>query len=656
MTDVVEIFNVSKNDLKGIHNGQLSFDNNCIVFNDGKTGKKENLSVQKIDCVYWMRRLINFGIKITTLDKITVKYDGFIDKDFDMLSSMLDKKYNLKLKKKDTSIKGWNCGKFELNDDSAEFYVDNKHALDIPLEFVSHVNKMKNELTLEFHKNTDLGACLSEIRFCLSKNDDDENDRLEQVYDKINNTLHIDKSTSQLLLEIPDVQVSTPRGRYDMKIHLDFMHFHGKSINYKLSFSNITRMFLLPHNNEKRKYFVIGVNSPVKLGQMRYYYVVLVFMMEEEESITLDLSEDALSSQFNDSLTKVMEGYMFDIIGRIMMALVQKKITVPGSFNSSVNSKFINCSYKATVGLFYPLERAFIFITKQVIFVRYEEISIIKFVRASTDTLTKYFDLNIITKAGVSYSFGGINKYDKSPLEEFWEGKHIKVVLEQDKFKIKPTYAESSEDESINMNTAEFGDETSDSSFEYHSDSSDIREEYESEVYNTSDGSNVVYSDASVRSDDKSDKEIDGEASPEIQPKKKRKLIESQEKPKKLKKTKKPVDKDRPKRPCTSYIYFVNDKRQEIKNKYENISVIDVSRKAGEMWKQCTNSDKEKYVEMAAKDKARYIADMKIYNDKMKDNPAKNDKQDSFKTKSPKKAIQSQENISDDISLSSIDD
>lgn len=75
-------------------------------------------------------------------------------------------------------------------------------------------------------------------------------------------------------------------------------------------------------------------------------------------------------------------------------------------------------------------------------------------------------------------------------------------------------------------------------------------------------------------------------------------------------KEKKEKDPDAPKKPQTSYFLFMNTKRPEIKAAEPGLGFGDMTKKLTEMWKALTDEDKKTYEDMAAKDKARYQAEM----------------------------------------------
>lgn len=76
---------------------------------------------------------------------------------------------------------------------------------------------------------------------------------------------------------------------------------------------------------------------------------------------------------------------------------------------SHSGAQCITCSYKATSGLLYPLERGFIYVHKPPVHLRFEEISCVNFARGTTTT--RSFDFEIETKQGNQYTFSSIERY-----------------------------------------------------------------------------------------------------------------------------------------------------------------------------------------------------------------------------------------------------
>lgn len=70
-------------------------------------------------------------------------------------------------------------------------------------------------------------------------------------------------------------------------------------------------------------------------------------------------------------------------------------------------------------------------------------------------------------------------------------------------------------------------------------------------------------------------------------------------------------DENKPKKPMTSFLYFLEEYR-EIK-KAEGLTGPDVSKQAGEEWRSMSDEKKKKYLDRQEKAKAQYDIDMKEY-------------------------------------------
>ena len=93
-------------------------------------------------------------------------------------------------------------------------------------------------------------------------------------------------------------------------------------------------------------------------------------------------------------------------------------------------------------------------------------------------------------------------------------------------------------------------------------------------------------------------------------------LIKLNEK-KPQRRTSKKTSKKGPKRPSTAFLFFCNDKREEVKNANPELTNQEVMKRLGEMWKNdfADEESRKKWVEQATLDKERYEEEMKEYRD-----------------------------------------
>lgn len=138
--------------------------------------------------------------------------------------------------------------------------------------------------------------------------------------------------------------------------------------------------------------------------------------------MTLNMNEEEVEKRFEGRLTKNMSGSLYEMVSRVMKALVNRKITVPGNFQGHSGAQCITCSYKASSGLLYPLERGFIYVHKPPVHIRFDEISFVNFARGTTTT--RSFDFEIETKQGTQYTFSSIEREEYGKLFDFVNAKN----------------------------------------------------------------------------------------------------------------------------------------------------------------------------------------------------------------------------------------
>lgn len=91
---------------------------------------------------------------------------------------------------------------------------------------------------------------------------------------------------------------------------------------------------------------------------------------------------------------------------------------------------------------------------------------------------------------------------------------------------------------------------------------------------------------------------------------------------------KKYVNKDKPKKCKSNYIYFCEDYRKIIEEKYPNISKKDIMSKLGIEWKEIKENNKEefdKYQKLADEDKERYMREMEVFKNLSVDKETRNE-------------------------------
>ena len=148
--------------------------------------------------------------------------------------------------------------------------LDSKSAFQVPLnQIASTALPAKNEVSLEFAASTDPARkrhdALVEIRLYVpgtqsQSNDDDLLDEDEvglkpdkepisnatYLHDAIRQRGDIETSIGEAIVTFKDVLCIVPRGRFEVEMHSLFFRLRGKSHDYKILFTSISKMILVP--------------------------------------------------------------------------------------------------------------------------------------------------------------------------------------------------------------------------------------------------------------------------------------------------------------------------------------------------------------------------------------------------------------------------
>ncbi|XP_052366122.1 FACT complex subunit SSRP1a isoform X2 [Oncorhynchus keta] len=607
MGDTLE-FNEIYHESKGSWNdGRLRFSKQNVVYKSSKTGKVDNIPAAELSVATWRRVCLGYGIKLATSNGHVYKYDGFRDTDYERISEFFKANYKVELTEKDMCVKGWNWGTAKFSGPLLSFDVNDSSVFEIPLASVSQCATGKNEVTLEFHQNDDAEVSLMEVRFYVPPGPADEGaDPVEAFAQNVRSKADVIQATGDAVCVFKELQCLTPRGRYDILIYPAFLHLHGKTFDYKIPYTTVLRLFLLPSKDQRQMFFVISLDPPIKQGQTRYHFLILHFSKEEELKLTLNMSEEEVEKRYEGKLSKNMSGSLYEMVSRVMKALVNRKITVPGNFQGNTpGAQCITCSYKAQSGLLYPLERGFIYVHKPPVHLRFEEISSVNFARGTTTT--RSFDFEVETKQGNQFTFSSIEREEYGKLFDFVNAKKLHIKNRGFKEAKNNEYSDSDDDQ----HDAYLERMKAEGKIREEGDGSNDSDEETDESFNPGEESDVAEEFDSNAS--QSDSGSGGDGSGDEGKKTAKAKVVKEKRERKPRKEKKQKDTNAPKRPMSSYMLWLNSSRERIKSENPGISITEISKKAGEMWKQIGKEDKEEWDGKAEEAKKTYEKAMKEY-------------------------------------------
>jgi len=596
--------------------GHLKITDEKVVFNHTKSGRKDTIKGSDIELVNWQRLAGVWGIRMFTKDGALHRFAGFKEPERERIAKHFSTNFNLDMLDRELSVKGWNWGTANFNGSVLNFEVGKHDAFEIPLTYVNHCNTGKNEVTLEFALNDDAPVNLAEMRFHIPSTElSGDVDPAEAFRDHVVKKANIaTTSTGDAIAIFREIHSLSPRGRYDIKMYPTFIHLHGKTFDYKIPTGTVMRLFLLPHKDQRQMFFCVNLDPPIKQGQTRYHYLVFSFMQEDETDLELPFTEEELKEKYEGKLEKEMKGPTFEIVSKLMKAMVNRKITVPGSFMGHSGTPAISCSYKAASGFIYPLERGFMFVYKPPIFVKFEDVQAVNFARSGGSN--RSFDIEIKTRGDSIYTFSNIEKDEYSRLYEFLKSKKITVKstgkMDASKLDLSSDnidhYAETVKADAVSSEGSDNSMSSDDEDFNPDTlEAKDAKEEYDSDPSDTGSESDEGSGSGSEGEKSKRRKEKAEKKAEKAARKKSSAPSNRQSKPKK--KTKLP---GQPKKPMSAYFLWLNEEGRElIKKENPGASVTEVAKTAGTKWGAIDESTKKKYEEMHKDLKEKYEEEYK---------------------------------------------
>lgn len=468
----------------------------------------------------WSRGSKGYELRIQTKNKGVVLLDGFHPDDFAQLKQELTRNFHVNLEHKEHSLRGWNWGTTDLARNELVFNVNNKPSFEIPYDAISNSNLTgKNEVAIELNldrSNKKMGDEVVEMRFyvpgttieqetttvknedgeeeeVVSTNIDTEQSAAQTFYEQLKDKADIGQIAGEAIVSFGDALFLTPRGRYDIDMYSNSLRLRGKTYDYKIQYDQIERIFSLPKPDEVHHLIILQIDPPLRQGQTRYPFLVLQFVKDEETELELNLSDEEFEEKYKNRLKKTYDAPTHIVMAHCLRGLTEKKLVIPGAFQSRFLQPGISCSVKASEGYLYPLERCFLFVTKPTLYIPYSEISNVGLSRAGGGvSASRTFDLEInIIGSTVKHVFGSIDREEQENIEKFCVGKGIRVKNEEKIAKQRLAKALEQEadmdadDNDVDMGSAGDDDEDEDDDFQSGSDS-DVAEEFDSDAAESS--------------------------------------------------------------------------------------------------------------------------------------------------------------------------
>ncbi|KXZ45334.1 hypothetical protein GPECTOR_56g431 [Gonium pectorale] len=627
----------------------------------GGRGGSKVVEVKKdeIDSLDWTKVPRGCQLSVRRKGSTTINFLGFRDKDLDTLQQYARNSLDLAdgVHERAISTSGHNWGTVDLRGASLAFVVAGKVAFQLPLPDVCTAQQNKDDVMLELHVD-DTGAevaedMLTELAFYVPPGNEEfpaQGDELPAAKVLLDALLpHADTEAAaadEPVCVFSEVGILAPRGRFDIEMHLGYLQLGGQSQDFKVRYTSIQRIFILPKHNTPHTLVVISLDPPIRKGQTYYAHLLCQFPTDDDVTVELDIKPEALAAKNEKNggkLSTEMSGPVHEVFAKLLRGLSGARITRPGHFKNAMGDGVsVRCSYKADDGQLYPLDRGFFYVHKPPLLIPDNDIESVEFARqgsGAASSSVRTFDLVIRLKGGAEHVFRSIQRSEWNNLFEFISAKKIPIEnLATAKRGPGGALAglDADDDMDPGMRRAaaeadEEDDEDEDFDINEGSESSDDEDDLSDAEMIEEEGLSADAIKKGKRKDSG-----DGEERPAKKPAKAEKPApkpESSDAPgsggkaaakgkgkgkageggEGEKKKRKPKDPNAPKKNLSAFMYFSNSNRDKVKSENPGAKFGEIGKLLGERWKAMSSDDKAQYEAMAARDKVRYADAMKAY-------------------------------------------
>lgn len=291
-------------------------------------------------------------------------------------------------------------------------------AFEIPLGKVANVQLPGNgkELALDFHVDDTAGKMdeeLVEMRFYIP----DEGEA-QDIYQRVKDLADTSAFAGESLCSFSQMGVTVPRGRYDVDMYANYIKLRGKAVDFKILYTSITRLFLLPKPDNVIVSFVMSLDPPIRQGNTMYPHLVFQFDTEEKVRVDLPLSAQDLQTKYKGKISETEHGFTWRVFSKVLKNLSATPLHVPKSFKSSEQGSGVRTALGANEGFLFFLESCCFFVNKPPSYIRYDDIDYVEFRRMD---LERRFDLYVALNTGnnQTYLFTNIERTEFEPIFKF---------------------------------------------------------------------------------------------------------------------------------------------------------------------------------------------------------------------------------------------
>eukprot|EP00188_Purpureofilum_apyrenoidigerum_P006284 Plantae.Rhodophyta-Purpureofilum_apyrenoidigerum.ctg9488.p1 GENE.Plantae.Rhodophyta-Purpureofilum_apyrenoidigerum.ctg9488~~Plantae.Rhodophyta-Purpureofilum_apyrenoidigerum.ctg9488.p1 ORF type:complete len:525 (-),score=129.96 Plantae.Rhodophyta-Purpureofilum_apyrenoidigerum.ctg9488:1404-2930(-) len=413
--------------------GSFKIDQSVLSWRAREGSRQEKIDKANLVRLEWWNGARGRQLRCVMRGGLSTRFEGFRESDYGKIDELVKAVGLLSegkgLVRAKQASRGWNWGEIDVKGGSLVFQSDEKHVLDVSLSEVAQVNlNSTDELALEFHVDDTAGPndeCLVEMRLRVG---DEEN--AKEAYEKIRQRADTSAFAGDSLAAFSQVPIIVPRGRYAVDLYPNYFKMHGKSYDFKVLYSSVSRLFLLPKPDEIHVAFVVSIDPPIRQGNTHYPHIVFQFQTENEVSVDINLSEEELKKKYNGKISTTEKGETWRVFSKVMKAFCGKSLHTPKTFQSAQQQRSVRTSLGANDGYLFFLDSSLFFVNKPPTYIRFDDIQVVKFKRMD---LERRFDLSLQTTTGQTLLFSNIERPEFDRISKFLQDKNVPVEIPKEK-------------------------------------------------------------------------------------------------------------------------------------------------------------------------------------------------------------------------------
>lgn len=400
-------------------------------------GRQITVPSADITSLQWVRGGRGQQIRIRLRGGVTVRFEGFRESDHKSLAEFISESFGKQLVRGSQAVRGWSWGQLDFVGGGAPTLTFNagggkstknkaeelEEAFEIPIGSVSNVQlSNKNELAVDLHVDDTAGKLdeeLVEMRFYIP-DEEDADTLLNQVKARADTSAFAGDS----ICSFKEVGIAVPRGRYEVDMFPNHIKMHGKSNDFKILYSSVTRLFLLPKPDDLLVSFVMSLDPPIRQGSTMYPHIVFNFQTDSFVDVALAIEPEDLEKKYKGKLKQKESGENWRVFSKIMKHLSKSPLHVPKHFKTSKDAYAVRTALGANEGFLFFLESCSFFVNKPPTYIRYDDIDTCEFKRME---LERRFDLSFSMSAGNTMLFSNIDRTEFSVIFKFLESKQVPI-------------------------------------------------------------------------------------------------------------------------------------------------------------------------------------------------------------------------------------